>query len=80
MLEGEKIAEEDGERMAADCLSHLRRRHLRDLQRQLRQAIRRAEEVKDEKTKRERMLEWQEAVRRERQLLRQWHAAKTDIR
>lgn len=80
MLEGEKIAEEDGERMAADCLSHLRRRQLRDLQRQLRQAIRRAEEVKDEKTKRERMLEWQEAVRRERQLLRQWHAAKTDLR
>ncbi len=66
ILEGEKIAEEDVEKIAADCLSHLRRRQLRDRQRQLRQAIRLAEEVQDEKTIRERILEWQKAGQRER--------------
>ena len=80
MLEGQNIPEEESEKMMADCLSHLRRRYLRGLEKDLRQAIRVAEEKRDEKTKKERMLEWQEVVRRERQLERQRLAAKTEIR
>ncbi|MBI2989526.1 MAG: DNA primase [Deltaproteobacteria bacterium] len=80
MLEGQDIPEEDCVKMMADCLSHLRRRFLRGLERELRQAIRAAEEKRDEKTKKERMLEWQEVVRRERQLERQRLVSKTEIR
>ena len=80
ILEGEKIEEEDGEKMLGDCIAHLRRRYLRGLQHDLRRAIRVAEEKKDEKTKKERMLEWQEVVREERQLMRQWFASKTEVR
>ena len=80
ILEGEKIAEEDAEKIMGDCIAHLRRRQLRSLQRDLRRAIRIAEEKKDEKTKKERMLEWQEVVRRERQLMRQWAASRTESR
>lgn len=78
-LEGENLPEQECERMMADCVAHLRRRHLRGLERELRLAIRVAEERKDEKAKRERMLEWQEVVQRERQLERQRLAAKTQI-
>jgi DNA primase len=70
-LEGETLAEDECEKMMTDCLSHLKRRYLRQQERELRQAIRLAEEKKDEKVKKERMLEWQEVVRRERQLERQ---------
>lgn len=70
MLEGEKIPETEYRKMMEDCLFYLRRRHLRGLEKELRQAIRIAEEKKDEKTKKERMLEWQEIVRRKRQLER----------
>jgi DNA primase len=80
MLEGENIPEEGCETVALDCLSHLRRRYLRALEKDLRQAIRIAEERKDEMAKRERMLEWQEVVQRERQLERQRIATKTEIR
>ena len=80
MLEAENVPEEECEKMAADCLSHLRRRYLRGLEKDLRQAIRVAEEKKDEKTKKERMLEWQEVVRKERQLERQRLVPKTEIR
>jgi len=80
MLEAENVPEEEYEKMAADCLSHLRRRYLRGLEKDLRQAIRVAEEKKDEKTKKERMLEWQEVVRKERQLERQRLVPKTEIR
>jgi len=80
MLEGEELTEEEREEMMADCLSHLKSRYLRGLERDLRQAIRIAEEKQDEKTKKERMLEWQEVVRRERQLERQRFASKTVIR
>lgn len=80
MLEGENVPEEEGEKMMADCLSHLRRRYLRGLEKDLRQAIRVAEEKRDEKTKKERMLEWQEVVRRERQLERPRVVSKTEIR
>lgn len=67
-LEGERVSEADGAKMAADCLIHLRRKYLRGVERDLRIAIRAAEEIKDEKAKRERILEWQEVVRKERQL------------
>jgi DNA primase len=80
MLEVEDVPEEECEKMAEDCLSYLRRRHLRDLQRDLLRAIRAAEEKKDEKAIRERMLEWQDVVRKERQLERQKLAPKTEIR
>ncbi len=79
LLEGESIPDEECENAAADCLAHLRRRYLRGLERDLRQAIRIAEEKKDEKTKKERMLEWQEVVRKERQLERRRPVLKTEI-
>jgi hypothetical protein len=66
--------------MVDDCLGHLRRRHLKGLERDLRLAIRAAEEQKDEKAKRERMLEWQDLVRKERQLERQKLAPKPPVR
>jgi DNA primase len=69
-LEREDLTDAECARMAEDCLSHLRRRHLKGLERDLRLAIRAAEEQKDEKAKRERMLEWQDLVRKERQLER----------
>jgi len=80
LLEGDKLEEGEGEKMLEDCLWHLRRRYLRGLERDLRRAIRAAEEKKDEKTKRERMLEWQEVVRRERQLERQRLSSRTEAR
>ncbi len=80
MLEVEDIPEEECEKMIEDCLSYLRKRYLRDLQKDLLQAIRVAEEKKDEKAKRERMLEWQDVVQKERQLERQRLAPKTEIR
>lgn len=80
MLEGGDITEVEGERMAADCLAHLQRRYLRNLERELRQAIWRAEEEKNEKLKKERMLEWQEVVRKERHLEQQRLTPKTEIR
>ncbi|HEY3304643.1 MAG TPA: DNA primase [Candidatus Binatia bacterium] len=71
VLEAETIAEDESEKMMGDLIADLYKRHLTGLKRDLRQAIRIAEEKKDEKTKRERMLEWQEVDRRERQLIRQ---------
>jgi DNA primase len=70
-LQAESIPEMECDRMAADCFSHLRRKYLRTLERDLRIAIRAAEEQKDEQAKRERILEWQDVVRKERQLERQ---------
>jgi len=68
ILEGERVAEAESEQMAGDCLFHLRRKYLRGVERNLRLAIRKAEEQNDEKAKRERILEWQDVVRKERQL------------
>jgi DNA primase len=79
-LEGERVPEADGGKMAADCLTHLRRKYLRGVERNLRIAIRAAEEVKDEKAKRERILEWQEVVQKERQLERRRLEPKPIIR
>lgn len=67
-LEGENLAPAECDKIAADCIFHLRRRHLRTLERNLRMAIRAAEEQQDDKAKRERILEWQDVVRKERQL------------
>ena len=79
-MEREESTDAECARMAEDCLGHLRRRHLRDIERKLRIAIRTAEEQKDEKAKRERMLEWQDLVRKERQLERQKLAQKPSAR
>ena len=67
-LSGDDLTDIECARMVSDCLTHLRRRHLKGLVRDLRIAIRAAEEQKDEKAKRERILEWQDLVRKERQL------------
>jgi DNA primase len=79
-LEGEKIPEPQCEKMVADCLAHLRRKYLRGVERNLRIAIRAAEESKDEKAKRERILEWQDVVRKERQLERRKPESKISTR
>ena len=79
-LQAESIPEAESNKMAADCLSHLRRKYLRTLERNLRVAIRAAEERKDEQAKRERILEWQDVVRKERQLERRELEPKTTIR
>jgi DNA primase len=79
-LEGESMPQSECAKMATDCLSHLRRKYLRSLERDLRVAIRAAEERNDEKAKRERILEWQDVVRKERQLERRSLEPKTIIR
>ena len=79
-LQAENIPESECSKMAEDCLAHLRRKYLRTLERNLRVAIRAAEERKDEHAKRERILEWQDVVRKERQLERREVEPKTTIR
>jgi hypothetical protein len=79
-LQAENIPESECSKMAKDCLAHLRRKYLRTLERNLRVAIRAAEERKDEQAKRERILEWQDVVRKERQLERREVEPKTTIR
>ncbi len=79
-LEGERFSESESEKTAEDCLSHLRRKYLRGVERNLRLVIRAAEEQKDEKAKRERILEWQDVVRKARQLERRRLEPKTTIR
>jgi DNA primase len=79
-IEGEKIPEAESQKMADDCITHLRRKHMREQERKLRIAIRTAEEQKDENATRERILEWQEIVRKERQLERRKLAPKITAR
>jgi DNA primase len=79
-IEGEKIPEAESQKMADDCIAHLRRKYLREQERNLRIAIRTAEEQKDENATRERILEWQEIVRKERQLDRRKLAPKITAR
>jgi hypothetical protein len=79
-IEGEKIPEAESQKMADDCIAHLRRKHMREQERNLRIAIRTAEEQKDENATRERILEWQEIVRKERQLERRKLAPKITAR
>lgn len=70
-LQGETIGEDEGDQMAEDCLFYLKRKYLKGLEEDLRKAIRVAEERKDDKDKRERMIEWQEVVRRKQHLVHQ---------
>jgi DNA primase len=79
-LEGEQISEAESDKVAHDCLFHLCRKYLRGIERNLRLAIRAAEEQNDEKAKRERILEWQDVVRKERQLELRKFQAKATIR
>lgn len=68
MLHGETIEAEEAGRALGDVIAHLQLRGLKERKRDIWRAIRIAEETKDEKTKKERMMEWQEVVRREQQL------------
>jgi hypothetical protein len=79
-LEADSIPAADCVKIAMDCLAHLRRKYLRGLERNLRVAIRAAEEQSDEKAKRERILEWQDIVQKERQLERRRLEPKTTTR
>jgi len=79
-LERESLTDAECARMVEDCLSHMRRRHVKGLERDLRLAIRAAEEQKDEKAKRERMLEWQDLIQKERQLERRRLERKLPVR
>ena len=80
VLEGDKLSDAECGKMANDCLLYLRRKYLKGLERNLRVAIRTAEEQKDENAKRERMLEWQDLLRKERQLERPRLESKITIR
>jgi DNA primase, catalytic core len=79
-IEGEQVPEAESQKMADDCIAHLRRKFMREQERNLRIAIRTAEEQKDENATRERILEWQEIVRKERQLERRKLGAKITAR
>ncbi len=80
VLEGDQLSDAECGKMANDCLLYLRRKYLKGLERNLRVAIRTAEEQKDENAKRERMLEWQDLLRKERQLERPRFESKLTIR
>ena len=79
-IEGDNIPVAESEKMASDCIAHLRRKYLREQERNARIAIRTAEEQKDENATRERILEWQDIVRKERQLERRKLAPKITAR
>jgi DNA primase len=68
LLQGDAIEKEEAGKAFTDVTAHLQLRGLRDRKRDIWRAIQIAEEKKDEKTKRERMIEWQEVVRKEQQL------------
>jgi len=80
VLEGDQLSDAECGKMANDCLLYLRRKYFKGLERNLRVAIRTAEEQKDENAKRERMLEWQDLLRKERQLERPRLESKLPIR
>jgi DNA primase len=67
-LETEDLTDAVCGKVAADCLARLKRKHIKAQKRDERLKIRVAEEQKDENAKRERILEWQDLVRKERQL------------
>ncbi len=79
-MAGEDPTDAECARMITDCLAHLRRKYLKGMERELRIAIRAAEEQNDEKAKRERILEWQDLVRKERQLERRKLEPKRPVR
>jgi DNA primase len=67
-LETEDLTDAVCSKVAMDCLARLKRKHIKAQKRDERLKIRVAEEQKDENAKRERILEWQDLVRKERQL------------
>jgi DNA primase len=70
VLDSERMSDAECDKMAQDCVLYLRRKYLKGMVRNLRVAIRAAEEQKDENAKRERILEWQDLQLKERQLER----------
>ena len=79
-LETEGLTDDVCGKMAADCLARLKRKHINAQKRDERLKIRVAEEQKDENAKRERILEWQDLVRKERQLDHRKLEPKTPVR
>ena len=80
VLDSERLSDDECDKVAHDCVLYLRRKHLKAMERNLRVAIRAAEEQKDENAKRERMLEWQDLQQKERQLERPRLEPKMTIR
>jgi len=70
VLEAENRSDAECAKMAGDCLTHLQRKYLKTQERDLRIAIRAAEEKRDDIAKRERILEWQDLLQEKRQLER----------
>jgi len=70
LLEAETVEEGEAEKMMEDCVAHLDRRQLKELQKEVRRAIRIAEENKDEQVRKERILEWQEITRKKDRIAR----------
>jgi DNA primase len=70
VLEAENRSDAECDKMAGDCLTHLQRKYLKTQERDLRIAIRAAEEKRDDIAKRERILEWQDLLQEKRQLER----------
>lgn len=71
VLWGQEIAEEERDRMTADCLFFLQLRYLRRRDQELCRAIRVAEETSDDEVKKERMRQWQEVMQRKLRLERE---------
>ena len=71
VLSGQEIAEEERDRMTADCLFFLQRRYLMRLDQELCRAIRVAEETSDDEVKKERMRQWQEVMQKKLRLERE---------
>ena len=71
VMRGESIADNECDQMMEDCIVHLKVKQLKQMEQELCKAIRVAEEKKDDKARKERILEWQEVVQRERTLERQ---------
>ncbi len=80
VLDSERLSDDECVKMAQDCVLYLRRKYLKGMERNLRVAIRAAEEQKDENAKRERILEWQDLLQKERQLERRRPAPKMTVR
>ena len=80
VLDSETMADAECDKMAQDCVLYLRRKYLKGMERNLRVAIRAAEEQKDENAKRERILEWQDLLQKERQLERPRPEPKMTVR
>ncbi len=70
VMRGQEIDETERDRMTADCLFHLQRRYLRQLDQELCRAIRVAEETRDDEAKKERMRQWQEVMQKKLRLER----------